>query len=79
MIYTDDIHVVADTLDELHTWAKAWGISKSFYEGVRKGHPHYDIPANMRILISDSVRIKHTSICRVTKRELLIKSKALLK
>lgn len=43
MIYTDGVHLVADSLDELHSFAEKIGLKKHFYHGVRKGHPHYDL------------------------------------
>jgi hypothetical protein len=43
MIYVDKVHMVADSLEELHSFAEKMGIKKHFYEGVRKGHPHYDL------------------------------------
>ncbi len=44
MIYTDKIHVVADTLEELHKWAKDNKLNRNWFEGTSKCHPHYDIP-----------------------------------
>jgi hypothetical protein len=44
MIYTDGIHIVADRLCQLHEFCKIIGIKRCWYEGYRKGHPHYDIP-----------------------------------
>lgn len=44
MIYTDKVHIVADSLEELHEWAKSMGIGRWYFEGMRKCHPHYDIP-----------------------------------
>lgn len=43
MIYTDGIHLVATTLKELHCFAEKCNIKKCYYEGYRKGHPHYDL------------------------------------
>lgn len=43
MIYTDNVHLVADSLQELHEFAEKIGLKKHFFEGVRKGHPHYDL------------------------------------
>lgn len=47
MIYTDTVHVVADTIDELHEFAEKIGMPRNYYEGVRKGHPHYDLRRGM--------------------------------
>lgn len=43
MIYTDGIHLVATTLKELHGFAEKIGLHRCYYEGYRKGHPHYDL------------------------------------
>ncbi len=45
MIYIDKYgHMVADSLDELHKFAfEKVEIRRHFYQGVRKGHPHYDL------------------------------------
>ena len=43
MIYTDGTHMVGDTLEELHAFAKSIGLSRSYFHGTRKGHPHYDL------------------------------------
>lgn len=44
MTYTDGIHLVADSLEELHEFAKQIGIKRCWFHGIRKGHPHYDLP-----------------------------------
>lgn len=43
MIYTDRVHLVADSLIELHTFAIQIGLHRRYFEGVKKGHPHYDL------------------------------------
>ncbi len=43
MIYTDKIHLVATSLKELHSFAEKIGINRCYYEGYKKGHPHYDL------------------------------------
>lgn len=42
MIYTDKIHLVADTLDELHEFALKIGLKREWFQNHPK-HPHYDI------------------------------------
>lgn len=34
--------MVADSLKELHEFATKIGLTKSYYHGFKKGHPHYD-------------------------------------
>ncbi|MBK7362765.1 MAG: DUF4031 domain-containing protein [Micavibrio sp.] len=44
MIYTDKIHLVSDTsIKELKDFAKSVGLNKCYFEGVKKGHPHFDL------------------------------------
>jgi hypothetical protein len=43
MIYVDKVHMVADSIEELHSFAETIGLKRHFFEGVRKGHPHYDL------------------------------------
>ena len=43
MVYIDKVHMVADTLEELHNFAIKIGLKRHYFEGVRKGHPHYDL------------------------------------
>ena len=43
MVYVDRVHMVADSLKELHSFAEKIGLKRHFFEGVRKGHPHYDL------------------------------------
>ncbi len=69
MLYTDKIHLVADTIEELHEFAKSIGIGRWYYEGVRKGHPHYDIPRKKLAAVLAQVPI-------VDKRKILEVSKA---
>lgn len=53
MLYTDGVHIVADTLREMHASCQnQLGISRSWYEGIKKGHPHYDAPKKWRLLLS---------------------------
>jgi len=53
MIITDGVHVVSTvSLEELHIWAKRNNIAKKYYfHGVRKGHPHYDLPSTRKFLL----------------------------
>lgn len=71
MIYTDKIHLVADTLEELHNFAKTVGLKRRYFEGVRKGHPHYDL-TNDTIL---SVVLNEKNVNIINTRYLLLISK----
>lgn len=51
MIYTDKIHLIADSLEELYDFCKEIGIKKCWFEGIKKGHPHYDLPKKYKNII----------------------------
>ena len=75
MIYTDKVHLVADNLFELHSFAKTVGLKRFYFHGVRKSHPHYDITNNImlnKVLEQPNVQV-------VSSKIILIKSKNLLK
>ena len=57
MVYVDALfcargrewcHMSADTLDELHAFARQIGVPRCWYHGLRKGHPHYDLSPERR-------------------------------
>lgn len=70
MIYTDKVHLVADTLKELHEFAESIGLKRCWFHGLRKNHPHYDLHGDF----SDIV-IKNGAIV-ISSKEILIKSKS---
>jgi len=44
MVYTDRIHMIATTVDELHSFANKIGLHKCYYRNpIKKKHPHYDL------------------------------------
>lgn len=44
MIYTDDVHLVADSLKDLHEFASKIGLKRCWFHNPRgKNHPHYDL------------------------------------
>lgn len=68
MIYFDGIHIVADTLSELHEFAEKIGIKRCWFEGVRKGHPHYDAPKWAKGLVRlNSAHVSSREILRISK------------
>lgn len=42
MIYTDGVHLVADTYDELHAFAKKMGLKREWFQQQSRW-PHYDL------------------------------------
>lgn len=65
MIYTDGTHLVADSRDELHTYAKRIGLKKCWYH-FHILHPHYDMPNYIKLIVS-----KDTKVNKVRPREVL--------
>lgn len=53
MVYTDKVHLVADTIEELHNFANTIGLKRHFFEGVKKNHPHYDLIYKSRKPVCD--------------------------
>lgn len=51
MIFTDNVHLIATTVKELHAFAKSIGLKRHYFHGVKKKHPHYD-------LTNEKIRIK---------------------
>lgn len=44
MVYTDKVHMIATTVDELHQFAAKIGLHRCYYRNPRKKkHPHYDL------------------------------------
>jgi hypothetical protein len=41
-VYTDGMHLVADTEAELHTFAQSMGLRRTWYQD-HATHPHYDL------------------------------------
>ena len=42
MVFTDGVHLVADSIDELHIFADKIGLKRSWFQNHPK-HPHYDV------------------------------------
>lgn len=42
MVMTDGVHLVADSVSELHGFAGRIGLRRSWFQGGSR-HPHYDI------------------------------------
>ncbi len=42
MVYTDRIHLMANSIDELHDFAQKIGLKKEWFQNHPK-HPHYDL------------------------------------
>lgn len=65
-------HLLADSLDELHAFAKQIGLKKAwFQEPPKTKYPHYDINESRRL-----VAIKKGAI-EIDRRNTILKAKAL--
>lgn len=42
MIYTDGVHLVGDTLSELHAFVRKMGFKREWFQNHPR-HPHYDL------------------------------------
>lgn len=71
MIYTDNIHLCADTVDELHQFAYKIGLKRCWFHGVRKGHPHYDLHGSFnKIVIEQGALLVNTrNLIKLLKKE----------
>lgn len=62
MVYTDNIHLIADTVEELHAFAQSIGLKRCWFENHRK--PHYDFP---KTLNHRQLAIQNGAILKTTK------------
>ncbi|WP_207493912.1 DUF4031 domain-containing protein [Aridibaculum aurantiacum] len=71
MLYTDGVHLVADSLDELYAYAEKMKLSWDWLHlGGRNVHPHFDICGHVRqrVLADKEVKL-------VSKKEIVRLSK----
>lgn len=68
--------MVADTLEELHTYAAKIGLKRSYFEGVKKGHPHYDLTKGKR---PNTKAFEDLEVQQVRPRDVLRISKTLIR
>uniref|UniRef100_A0A6M3JHH0 DUF4031 domain-containing protein n=1 Tax=viral metagenome TaxID=1070528 RepID=A0A6M3JHH0_9ZZZZ len=60
MVYTDGVHLVADNVWELHTFAKSIGLRRSWFQD---GHiPHYDLTTKRKARQAIDVGAKKISV-----------------
>jgi hypothetical protein len=78
-VYIDKIHMVADTLQELHQFAAEIGLARMWFHGVRKGHPHYDLGNSYKATKFYRNVAVHKGAIEVSSKEILLKSKSLAK
>jgi len=58
MIYSDGVHLMGDSENELHEFAKKVGLKKGWYQKKRR-HSHYDITSKriLKRVINEGVEI----------------------
>jgi len=49
-VYTDSIHMTADSLDELHAFAKKMHFPRCWFQHKKQEHPHYDLTTRSAFL-----------------------------
>ena len=48
-VYKDGIHLVADSLEELHAFAKGLCLPESWIQNKKREHPHYDLTTSRAV------------------------------
>ncbi len=68
-VYTDTIHMVATTENELHEFAHRIGLPRHRFEGILKGHPHYDLYSTLlgKAMKEGAVVVTSREIVRLSK------------
>ena len=76
MVYTDGIHLIGDSVAQLHTFAKLMGLNRCWFDANPK-HPHYDLgskPNGFRKLMF--IRAIDCGAKKLTAREIVAKFKS---
>lgn len=69
MVYTDGVHLVADTLDELHWFAKEIGLKREWFQDHR--HKHYDMTTQAKVrraLLRGAKMVSSQMIVEISRR-----------
>jgi hypothetical protein len=71
MVYTDGSHLIADSKNELHTFAASIGLKRCWFQNKKgKNHPHYDITSQNiinRALNNGALRVSSKQIIEILK------------
>jgi len=70
MIYTDGVHLVGDSLEELHKFARGMGLKREWFQDHPQ-HPHYDLTtvfALKRALSKGAELVNYRKIIEVVRR-----------
>jgi hypothetical protein len=68
MVYTDGVHLIADSVDELHAFAQRIGLKRVWFQDHR--HKHYDLTTGRML----NKALAAGAVMRTT-RELVLLSK----
>lgn len=59
MVYTDGVHLTADSLDELYNYANKIGLNPDWIDFMgRTIHPHFDICGHVRKRVLEDINVK---------------------
>jgi hypothetical protein len=70
-VYTDGIHLVADSLEELHAFAKGLCFPESWFQNKKREHPHYDLTTSRavaRAIWYGAIRISSKELLTIMRR-----------
>lgn len=65
-VYTDGVHLVANSLEELHAFAKGLCFPKSWFQNKKREYPHYDLTTSRAV-----IRAIHYGAIRIGSKELI--------
>lgn len=69
-VYSDGVHLTADSLDELHKFANELNLKRKWFQGTKK-HPHYDLTSDnvaLRALLLGAKPVVSREIVKIAKR-----------
>jgi len=46
MVYSDGVHLIGDSVEELHSFARGMGLKKEWFQSCPR-HPHYDLTTDL--------------------------------
>jgi len=69
-VYSDGVHLTADSLDELHKFAMDLNLKRKWFQGGKK-HPHYDLTSDniaLRALLLGAKPVVPREIVQIARR-----------
>ncbi|MDB5192354.1 MAG: hypothetical protein JWQ96_1917 [Segetibacter sp.] len=72
MVYTDGVHLTADSLDELYGYANKLGLNTNWLHFMgRNIHPHFDICGNVKRRVLGDKSVKKVTCKEIVKLSML--------